>query len=122
MPWRQPFPAEPECVVGDKHDRRNQTDKDNLDSRIWAQSKGCLSVVFSSRTATAGLVIVSIWVFLALLAPLVTSYSPLEQIICTSTKGHPRHIFSNDTSACRIGEGGLRCADDPVAGTSQHVR
>ncbi len=67
------------------------------DSRHLGTIKGGLSVVFSSRTATAGLVIVSIWVFLALLAPLVTSYSPLEQDYLHLNQGpSPAHILGTD--------------------------
>ena len=41
--------------------------------------KNGLSILFSSKTATIGLVIVMFWVLVALFAPLVTAYGPNEQ-------------------------------------------
>jgi peptide/nickel transport system permease protein len=38
-----------------------------------------ISVVFASKTATVGLIIVLFWLFVALCAPFLTSYTPLEQ-------------------------------------------
>ncbi|MBF0235063.1 MAG: ABC transporter permease [Desulfamplus sp.] len=38
-----------------------------------------LAVLFSSKAATTGLILVMFWVFVALLAPYITSYSPTEQ-------------------------------------------
>ena len=41
--------------------------------------KNALAILFSSKTALVGLVIVLFWVFTALFAPYVTDYSPTEQ-------------------------------------------
>jgi peptide/nickel transport system permease protein len=38
-----------------------------------------ISFIFASRTATIGLLIVSFWVFVAIFAPVLTSYTPVEQ-------------------------------------------
>lgn len=42
--------------------------------RIWES----VSVVFASKTAVLGLIIVLFWVFVAVFAPLLTSYTPTE--------------------------------------------
>ncbi|MBN1658721.1 MAG: ABC transporter permease [Anaerolineae bacterium] len=47
----------------------------SLVRRAWSG----LSVLFASKTAVIGLVIVLFWVFVAILAPLLTPYTPTEQ-------------------------------------------
>lgn len=51
----------------------------NANSGATSKLKEGLSILFSSRTATIGLVIVLFWVFVALFAPYVTAYGPMEQ-------------------------------------------
>jgi len=46
---------------------------------FWSGAKELAELVFSSPTAVIGLVIVAIWVLVAVFAPLITTYSPLEQ-------------------------------------------
>ncbi|GBC61814.1 ABC transporter permease [Desulfonema ishimotonii] len=46
---------------------------------ILKKTGGALSVLFASKTATIGLIIVLFWVGSALFAPWVTKYSPTEQ-------------------------------------------
>ncbi len=46
---------------------------------LWQRAWNSLSVLFVSRTATIGLVIVLFWVVVAILAPLLTTYSPTYQ-------------------------------------------
>jgi len=46
-----------------------------------------LTVLFSSKTATIGLVLVLFWVLVALFAPYITSYSPMEQDWKASNQG-----------------------------------
>ncbi len=41
--------------------------------------KAAFSMVWASKTATVGLIIVSFWVFVAIFAPYLTRYTPLEQ-------------------------------------------
>jgi peptide/nickel transport system permease protein len=43
--------------------------------RAWEQ----LSIIFASKVAVIGLIIVLFWVFVAIFAPLLTPYSPTEQ-------------------------------------------
>jgi peptide/nickel transport system permease protein len=43
--------------------------------RLW----GGISIVFASKTAMVGLVIVFFWVFVAIFAPLLTPYTPTDQ-------------------------------------------
>jgi peptide/nickel transport system permease protein len=45
----------------------------------WRRVRGGLSVLFSSRIAVIGLMIVLFWVLVAIFAPLLTPYSPTEQ-------------------------------------------
>jgi len=46
---------------------------------FWNSLKELAELIFSSPTAVIGLVIVLAWVLVAIFAPLITSYSPLEQ-------------------------------------------
>jgi peptide/nickel transport system permease protein len=48
-------------------------------SELWKRVAGLLELIRSSRTAMFGLAIVLFWVFVAVFAPLVTRYSPVEQ-------------------------------------------
>ena len=47
--------------------------------RQWQQIRETISVAFTSRTAIIGFVVVVLWVSIAVFAPLVTRYTPLEQ-------------------------------------------
>jgi ABC-type dipeptide/oligopeptide/nickel transport system permease subunit len=38
-----------------------------------------LAILFSSRIAVVGLVVIAFWVFVAIFAPFITRYDPLEQ-------------------------------------------
>jgi peptide/nickel transport system permease protein len=61
--------------------------------RIWAG----LSVLFSSKIATVGLVIVLFWVIVAVFAPLFTQYTPLEQDWKAPNQGpSSAHILGTD--------------------------
>lgn len=46
---------------------------------FWNSLKELAELIFSSPTAVIGLIIVLAWVLVAIFAPLITSYSPLEQ-------------------------------------------
>jgi len=46
---------------------------------FWNSLKELAELIFSSPTAVIGLVIVLAWVLVAIFAPLITTYSPLEQ-------------------------------------------
>lgn len=62
-------------------------------SRFWEG----ISIVFSSRIATIGLIIVLFWVFVAVFAPLLTRYTPLEQDWKAPNQGPSReHILGTD--------------------------
>ena len=49
--------------------------KPGILKRMWAG----LSILFSSKIATVGLVLVLFWVFVVIFAPFLTPYTPLEQ-------------------------------------------
>jgi peptide/nickel transport system permease protein len=62
-------------------------------SRIW----GGFSVLLSSRIAVIGLAIVFFWVFVAVFAPLLTPYTPLEQDWKAPNQGPTKaHILGTD--------------------------
>ncbi len=46
---------------------------------LWKRVWGSLSVLFASRIAVVGLILVLFWVLVAIFAPLLTPYSPTEQ-------------------------------------------
>ncbi|MBF0573818.1 MAG: ABC transporter permease, partial [Desulfamplus sp.] len=102
----------------DKTQSTSQENK-NLDQNIDAQKKGkgkfrdTLKILFSSKAATIGLILVLFWVFVALLAPYITSYNPMEQDWKAPNKGpsiaHPlgtdelgRDIWSRLAYGARI--------------------
>ena len=61
--------------------------------RIWAG----LSILFASKIATVGLVIVLFWVIVAVFAPLFTQYTPLEQDWKAPNQGpSSAHILGTD--------------------------
>lgn len=47
--------------------------------RQWQQTKDSISVIFDSRTAVIGLVVVLFWISVAVFAPVVTRFDPLAQ-------------------------------------------
>jgi peptide/nickel transport system permease protein len=71
----------------------NVEKKPGILRRIWAG----LSVLFSSKIATVGLVIVLFWVIVAVFAPLFTQYTPLEQDWKAPNQGpSSAHILGTD--------------------------
>ena len=56
-----------------------QTRQRNTRPSWWRRAWGGLAVLFASRTAVVGLVIVLFWVVVAILAPVLTPYSPTFQ-------------------------------------------
>ncbi len=58
---------------------------------------GGLRVIFASKTAMVGAFIVFFWVFVALFAPLLTPYTPLEQDWMAPNEGpSAKHILGTD--------------------------
>ena len=67
--------------------------KPGIFRRLWAG----LSILFASKIAVVGLVIVLFWVFVAIFAPLLTPYTPLEQDWKAPNQGPSRaHILGTD--------------------------
>jgi peptide/nickel transport system permease protein len=56
-----------------------QTIQASSRSSWWRRVRGGLSVLFASKVAVIGLMIVLFWVLVAIFAPLLTPYSPTEQ-------------------------------------------
>jgi peptide/nickel transport system permease protein len=46
---------------------------------VWQRMADALSVLLASKTATAGFILVLFWVLVAVFAPFLTPYTPLEQ-------------------------------------------
>lgn len=68
-------------------------EKAGLLKRIWQG----VSIVFASKTATIGLIIVLFWLFVAVFAPLLTPYTPLEQDWKAPNQGPSgAHILGTD--------------------------
>lgn len=62
--------------------------------RLW----DAVSLIFESKTATVGLIIVLFWVFVAIFAPLLTPYSPTDQDIHAQNQGPSRtHPLGTDS-------------------------
>lgn len=66
-------------------------------ARRRARLRDSLAVVFASKTAVVGLIIVLLWVLVAVFAPLVTQFGPLEQDYLTINQGPSgAHILGTD--------------------------
>ena len=61
--------------------------------RLW----GGISIIFASKTAVIGLIIILFWVFVAIFAPLLTPYTPTEQDFTAQNQGPSRaHPLGTD--------------------------
>ena len=61
--------------------------------RTWES----ISIIFASKTGMVGLAVVLFWVFVAIFAPLLTPYTPLEQDWKAPNQGPSRgHILGTD--------------------------
>lgn len=66
-------------------------------ARQMARIRESLTVVFASKTAIVGLVMVLLWVLVAVFAPLVTKFGPLEQDYLMINQGPSgAHILGTD--------------------------
>jgi peptide/nickel transport system permease protein len=66
-------------------------------ARQLARLRDSLTVVFASKTAIVGLVMVLLWVLIAVFAPVVTKFGPLEQDYLTINQGPSgAHILGTD--------------------------
>ena len=64
---------------------------------IWRRARGRFSVLFASKIAMIGLVIVLFWILVAIFAPLLTSYSPTAQDYKAQNSGpSAAHILGTD--------------------------
>ncbi len=63
----------------------------------FARTRETLAILFSSKTAVAGLIIVMFWVTVAIFAPYLTSYTPYEQDWKAPNQGpSAAHILGTD--------------------------
>jgi len=66
-------------------------------ARQMARLRDSITVIFASKTAIVGLVMVLLWVLVALFAPLVTKFGPLEQDYLMINQGpSATHILGTD--------------------------
>lgn len=66
-------------------------------ARQIARLRESIRVIFVSKTAVVGLVIVMLWILVAIFAPLLTSYTPYEQDYLTLNKGPSTvHLLGTD--------------------------
>lgn len=66
-------------------------------TRQISRLRDSISVIFASKTAIVGLVIVLLWVVVAIFAPLLTQYTPFEQDYLILNKGpSSEHILGTD--------------------------
>ena len=64
---------------------------------FFQRVRDSLTILFSSRVATVGLIIVLFWMLVAIFAPLVTQYTPLEQDWKNPNSGpSTEHILGTD--------------------------
>jgi peptide/nickel transport system permease protein len=62
--------------------------------RVWQS----VSVLFASKTAIVGLIIILFWVFVAIFAPLLTPYTPTEQDYTAQNQGpSATHLLGTDS-------------------------
>jgi peptide/nickel transport system permease protein len=62
--------------------------------RVWAG----VSMLFASKTAIVGLVIILFWIFVAIFAPLLTPYTPTEQDYTAQNQGpSAAHLLGTDS-------------------------
>ncbi|MDH4135659.1 MAG: ABC transporter permease [Anaerolineae bacterium] len=62
--------------------------------RLWEG----ISIIFASKTAVIGLIIVLFWVFVAIFAPVLTPYSPTEQDFKAQNQGPSgAHLLGTDS-------------------------
>ncbi|MCP4719966.1 MAG: ABC transporter permease [Desulfobacteraceae bacterium] len=75
----------------------NGQESDEAKSTKVGRAKEILSVLFSSKTAVLGLVIVLFWVTVAIFAPYLTDYTPYEQDWKAPNQGpSAQHILGTD--------------------------
>jgi len=90
--------TEAESVAGPEHeDLIEKPDgipgKRGFLHRAWSG----MSILFASRTATAGFIIVMFWIFVAVFAPFLSPYTPLEQDWKAPNEGpSAAHILGTD--------------------------
>jgi peptide/nickel transport system permease protein len=72
------------------------TQKVTRPSRLQRLWKG-LSILYASKVAVVGLLIVLFWIFVAIFAPLLTPYTPTEQDYVAQNEGPSRaHLLGTD--------------------------
>ena len=72
-------------------------DEYHLSRDMLTKIKNVFSILFSSKTATIGLIIVIFWVVTALFAPFLTKYTPVEQDWKSPNHGpSSEHILGTD--------------------------
>jgi peptide/nickel transport system permease protein len=64
---------------------------------FFKRLKDAFTFILSSKTATVGFIIVFFWIFVAIFAPFLTPYTPLEQDWKAPNEGpSPTHFLGTD--------------------------
>ncbi len=80
--------------VGEKIETTTTT---KIETGLFKRAWESISIIFASKTAMIGLAIVLFWVFVAIFAPFLSSYTPLEQDWRAPNQGPSRyHILGTD--------------------------
>ena len=96
MPDKE-IPLQDKADAGTTNDELIVPDQAAVRRTFFQKVKDGLTILFSSRVATIGLIIVLFWVLVAIFAPLVTQYGPLEQDWKAPNQGPSKeHILGTD--------------------------
>jgi len=80
--------------VGEKIETATTT---KIETGLFKRAWESISIIFASKTGMIGLAIVLFWVFVAIFAPFLSSYTPLEQDWRAPNQGPSReHILGTD--------------------------
>lgn len=80
--------------VGEKTETTTTT---KIETGLFKRAWESISIIFASKTGMIGLAIVLFWVFVAIFAPFLSSYTPLEQDWRAPNQGPSRgHILGTD--------------------------
>ena len=79
------------------NEQAKASDKTKIKAGFFKRMWSGLSILFASKIAIVGLVLVLFWVFVAIFAPFLTPYTPLEQDWKAPNQGPSReHILGTD--------------------------
>lgn len=81
-----------------EQEETQEKENNNIQAGKAAKLKEGITILFSSGTAMTGLIIVLFWVFVALMAPYITAYGPMDKDWKAPNQGPPWHTPWGPTS------------------------